>query len=63
MLSKDSASRKQNKINLFIFYVGAKPMLSKDSANRKENKISLFIFYVDYFFASIPTNGEWPSGF
>ena len=35
------------KINLFIFYVEAKPMLSKDSANRKENKISLFISYVD----------------
>ena len=32
MLSKDSASREQNKISLLVFYAEAKPVLSKDSA-------------------------------
>ena len=30
---KDSANRKQNKINLFIFYVEVQPILFKDSVN------------------------------
>ena len=44
MLSKDSASREENKISSLIFYPEAQPMLFKDSASREENKISSLIF-------------------
>ena len=31
ILFKDSANRRQNKINMLIFYVEMKPILSKDN--------------------------------
>ena len=42
MLSKDSASREQNKTSLLVFYAEAQPMLSKDSASRW-TKIHLYL--------------------
>ncbi len=40
ILSKDSANRRQYKINLLIFIVEAQPVLSKDSANEWNGKDS-----------------------
>ncbi len=48
ILFKDSANRRQYKINLFIFIVEMQPILFKDSANRRQYKINLFIFIDDY---------------
>ena len=55
-LCKDNANRRQNKMNLFIFYAEMQLILSKDHANRRQNTIlslsgqnlqNLFIFYAE----------------
>ena len=43
-MDKDSASRVQNKKNLFFFYAEAQPILWNDSASRVQNKKNLFFF-------------------
>ena len=39
MLSKDSASREQNKTSLLVFYAETKPVLSKDSASHRNKHL------------------------
>ena len=47
VMCKDSANRRQYKINPFIFIVEVPPILLKDSANRIHYKITPFIFIVE----------------
>jgi hypothetical protein len=47
---KDTASREQNKTNLFVFYAEAQRIfafLSKFTASREQNKTNLFVFYAE----------------